>query len=48
MVWNIYIFQGSDFGHENTLRLRTWVLQISYEIACIADDIINNYNLSPL
>ena len=22
--------------------------QVSYEIACVADDIINNYNLSPL
>ena len=21
--------------------------QVSYEIACIADDIINNYNISP-
>jgi len=22
--------------------------QVSYEMACIADDIINNYNISPL
>ena len=22
--------------------------QVSYEIACVADDIINNYNISPL